>query len=143
MNCEHCQELLPVRERGELPSELQDEVAAHLLACADCARVSTELRALNALLDVEMTPAPDLRRRTLARLAQAGTRQAVPPVAALFAKVWPSRPLGAFSYSLALVLFGMFSGQLLPGVGANLADIPAERLYQLCAVPEPPPRAIL
>jgi hypothetical protein len=64
----------------------------------------------------------------------------------LFASLWPSRPLGAFSYSFVLVLCGMFSGQLLPAgtlVGANVADIPAERLIQLCRIPDSPPRDIL
>ena len=146
MNCEHCRELLPARERGELTPELASALDAHVQGCASCARADAALRALNTLLDVDVTPSPGLRRRVLAQLEQE-TAQYKAPVAAFatwFARVWPSRPLGAFSYSLALVLCGVFGGQLLPGgAGANVAEIPAERLYQLCAVPAPPPRDIL
>ena len=149
MNCEHCQELLPARERGELDAGSASAVSAHLRECAACGDAEAALRALHSLLDTEVRPSPGLRAQVLARLEQEGAqqrRQAAPAgfLAAGFAKLWPSRPLGAFSYSLALLLCGVFGGQLLPGgAGDNVADIPAERLYQLCAVPAPPTRDIL
>lgn len=146
MNCEHCQELLPGLERAELPAEQHDAVTTHLRTCAACARMAVSLREMNALLDVEAVPSPGLRRQVLARLEQEAPRARAGTLSSLFASLWPSRPLGAFSYSFALVLCGMFSGQLLPAgtlVGANLAEIPAERLVQLCPIPDTPPRAIL
>jgi anti-sigma factor RsiW len=139
MNCEHCQELLHARDTAGAASALSPEaaagVAAHLQTCADCSAVSASLRALGTLLDAELTPSSGLRRQVLARLEQeAPTRS----FAALFAQLWAARPIGAFSYSLALVLVGMFSGQLLP---ADTAAVPAE--YQLCPVPDGPPRTTL
>ncbi len=145
MNCEHCQELLPGHERAELSPEQQAAVTAHLQTCAVCMRAAVLLRELNVLLDIEAQASPGLRRQVLARLEQeVGQRGTASSLAALFMSLWPSKPLGAFSYSLALVLCGMFSGQLLPlATGADVADIPAERLVQLCQVPDAPPRDIL
>jgi anti-sigma factor RsiW len=151
MNCEHCRELLPGHERAELSPELARElspdqqaaVSAHLQTCATCAKAALALRELNVLLDTDVQPSPGLRTQVLARLQQeaAGNRTgALSSLSTLFMALWPSRPIGAFSYSLALVLCGMLSGQLLP-LGA--ADIPPERLYQLCPVPDAPPRDIL
>jgi hypothetical protein len=132
MNCEHCQELLHQlhgREATDSP-----ELQAHVEGCADCAAVAASLRTLGSLLDAELTPSPGLRRQVLARAEQETPRS----FAALFAQLWSSRPVGAFSYSLALVLVGMFSGHLLPtGTGA----VPAE--YQLCPVPDGRPRDTL
>lgn len=148
MNCNDCQELLPGLDRAELSAALHAELGAHLRACEACARAHAALRELASLLDNEAIPSPALRAQVLARLQhEAGTRKVLTAVPAprwssWFAALWPSRPLGAFSYSLALVLCGVFSGQLLPpgslGVGTNpdTAAIPAERLVQLCAVPD-------
>src|SRR5688572_21007899 len=110
MNCEHCQELLHARARAELSPALQAQVAAHVQTCADCARAGATLQQLDALLDTEVEPSPGLRRQVLARLEQEDARPAA-SFASLFAALWPSRPLGAFSYSLALVLCGVFGGQ--------------------------------
>jgi anti-sigma factor RsiW len=147
MNCEHCRELLPGHERAELSPELSADqhaaVSAHLQTCATCAKAALALRELNALLDTEVQPSPGLRTQVLARLQQetAGSRTGAPSgLSTLFMAWWPSRPIGAFGYSLALVLCGMLSGQLLP-LGA--ADIPPERLYQLCPVPDAPSRDVL
>lgn len=84
-----------------------------------------------------MVPSPGLRRQVLARLDQESTlgRPFAATLAGLFARLWPSRPVGAFSYSLVLVLAGMFSGQLLPLGVDSTADNP----YQLCPVPGGPP----
>ncbi len=144
MNCEHCQELLPGYEQAELSPDMQAAVTVHLQTCAACTQAAVALRELNALLDVETVASPGLRRQVLARLEQeAGQRKGL-SLATLFTSLWPSKPLGAFSYSLALVLCGMFSGQLLPlAANADLADIPAERLVQLCPVPDGPRRDIL
>jgi hypothetical protein len=141
MNCEHCQELLHEVHGGdaetsaETSAELRASVAAHLKTCADCAAVSASLRELGTLLDAELTPSSGLRRQVLARLEQEVPARSF---ATLFMQLWASRPVGAFSYSLALVLVGMFSGQLLP---TQTAAVPAE--YQLCPVPEGPPRTTL
>jgi hypothetical protein len=148
MNCEHCQESFLARERGELEPEVLRAVAAHVRGCATCARAEATLHEFNTLLDAEVAPSPGLRGQVLAHLEQEAAQRKAPVASGFtsvwFASVWPSRPLGAFSYSLALVLCGVFGGQLLPlGTGANVADIPAERLYQLCAVPAPPARDIL
>ncbi len=133
MNCEHCQELLHGRDSTESP-ELRAALAAHLQSCTACAAVEASLAELGVLLDTELTPSAGLRRQVLARLEQEGAQpKAATSFAALFAQLWSSRPLGAFSYSLALVLVGMFSGQLLP---TNTAAVSAE--YQLCPVPEGP-----
>lgn len=137
MNCEHCQELLHQlhgRDADASPalfSEQQANIATHLKSCANCAAVSASLRTLGTLLDAELTPAPGLRRQVLARLEQEVPARSF---AALFTQLWSSRPIGAFSYSLALVLVGMFSGHLLP---MNTAAVEAE--YQLCPVPDRPP----
>ena len=145
MNCEQCQELLSAHERAELSPQIQTEVVAHLQICATCGQAHAALQQLHALLDAEIAPSPTLRQRVLTRLAAEATPPHTPTAVfgALFARLWPSRPLGAFSYSLALVLCGVFGGQLLPGAGSDLADLPAERLYQLCAVPAGPPPEIL
>lgn len=133
MNCEHCQELLHQlqgRDADESP-----ELQLHLKGCADCAAVSATLRTLGTLLDslvnTELTPSSGLRRQVLARLEQEAPSRSF---AALFTQLWSSRPIGAFSYSLALVLVGMFSGHLLP---ANTTA--AEVEYALCPLPDRPP----
>ncbi|MGV3592026.1 MAG: anti-sigma factor family protein [Gammaproteobacteria bacterium] len=144
MNCDHCQELLHARERGELPGEMHAALATHLRGCADCTRADLALRELNELLDAEVVASPGLRRQVLARLEQDVALRGIPATAfgAWFTRLWPSRPLGAFSYSLALVLCGMFGGQLLPGAfGNDPAARPA--LYQLCPVPDGPGTPIL
>jgi hypothetical protein len=151
MNCEHCKELLPGLERAELASEQLAAVATHVHGCASCAQAAVALRELNALLDIEAQPSPGLRQQVLTRLQQEAasdnaTLRPAATLSSLFASLWPSRPLGAFSYSLALVVCGMFSGQLLPAgtlIGADVADIPAERLVQLCRIPDLPLRDIL
>src|SRR5690242_263240 len=133
MNCEHCQELLHQlhgRDADESP-----ELQAHLQGCADCTAVSASLRTLGSLLDAELTPSSGLRRQVLARIEQEAPARSF---AALFTQLWSSRPIGAFSYSLALVLVGMLSGHLLP---SDTAATPAE--YQLCPVPDGPPRDTL
>lgn len=142
MNCEHYRELLPARARAELPPGLQQEVAAHLRTCAACARADESLHELNMLLDREVEPSPGLRRQVLARLDEEAARRAA-PIAGFaawcangFARLWPTRPLGAFSYSLALVLCGMFGGQLLPGAASGLGGSAADSQYQLCPVPD-------
>ena len=138
MNCEHCQELLHALhapDPAEASPEARTAVAAHLETCATCAGLDASLRALGPLLDTELAPSPGLRRQVLARLEQEVPARSF---AALFAQLWAARPVGAFSYSLALVLVGMFSGQLLP---MNSAAAPAE--YQLCPVPEGPLRNTL
>lgn len=142
MNCDHCQELLHARERDELPSELLTTLATHLQDCADCANADRSLRELQALLDTGVAPSPGLRRRVLARLELEAAQRHAPASAfgLWFTKLWPSRPLGAFGYSLVLVLCGMFGGQLLPfGPGASAQ----ERIYQLCPVPDGPGTTIL
>ncbi|MDY6982371.1 MAG: hypothetical protein SV422_04735 [Pseudomonadota bacterium] len=148
MNCDHCQDLLHARERGELSPDMSPDVhtalAAHVHECADCARADASLRELNALLDAEVVPSPGLRRQVLARLEQEAALRstAVTAFGLWFARLWPSRPLGAFSYSLALVLCGMFGGQLLPAFGTD-ANVAQEGLYHLCPVPDGPGTAIL
>lgn len=143
MNCDHCQELLHARERTELTPDLRTALAAHLHECIDCARADASLRELQALLDVDVAPSPGLRRQVLARLEREAAQRSAPVTAfaAWFTKLWPSRPLGAFSYSLALVLCGMFGGQLLPGFGPDTNA--QERIYQLCPVPDGPGTTIL
>lgn len=145
MNCEYCQELLHTRERGGLPPETQAPLAAHLHDCADCKRAAGALHDLQALLDQEVDASPGLRSQVLARLDREHVLRRAPTTAfgAWFARLWPSRPLGAFSYSLALVLCGMFGGQLLPVLGTDVSGVSAERLYQLCPVPDGPDTAIL
>jgi hypothetical protein len=142
MNCEHCQELLHElhgRDTAEAAPEHSAEqragVAAHLRTCVDCSAVSASLHALGTLLDAELAPSSGLRRQVLARLEQEVPARSF---TALFTQLWAARPVGAFSYSLALVLVGMFSGHLLP---TDTAAVPAE--YQLCPVPEGPPRTTL
>lgn len=148
MNCEHCQELLPARERGELPPGLEQQAAAHLRTCADCARAEAALCELTTLLDFDVVPSPGLRRQVLARLEREAATQRRPVAgfatwcAAGFARFWPSRPLGAFTYSLALVLCGMFGGQLLPGA-TGIGAMTTDSQYQLCPVPERPRADIL
>lgn len=144
MNCDHCQDLLHARERGELPPDVHAALAAHLHECADCARADASLRELNVLLDVQVAASPGLRRQVLARLEQEAAPRSTPVTAfgLWFARLWPSRPLGAFSYSLALVLCGMFGGQLLPAFGTDV-NAAQERIYQLCPVPDGPATAIL
>ncbi len=129
MNCEHCQELLHQlhgRDADESP-----ELQLHLKGCADCAAVSASLRTLGTLLDAELTPSSGLRRQVLARLEQEVPARSF---TALFTQLWSSRPIGAFSYSLALVLVGMFSGHLLP-TNTTAAEVE----YQLCPLPDRPP----
>lgn len=142
MNCEHCQELLPLRARGELPPDTEGAVAAHLRGCAACAQAASALGELQALLDVEVRPSSGLRRKVLASLEREAAQLA--PAASfttLLAKLWQQRPLGSFGYSLALVLGGMFGGQLLPF--ASVADSGSAAQYQLCPVPEAPGGNIL
>jgi hypothetical protein len=127
MNCEHCQELLH-QGRG---ADAAPELRLHLQSCADCAAVSASLRTIGGLLDAELTPSSGLRRQVLARLEQEVPTRSF---ATLFALLWSSRPVGAFSYSLALVLVGMFSGHLLPTDTSA-----AETEYQLCPLPDRPP----
>lgn len=144
MNCDHCQELLHARERGELPADIHAALAAHLHGCAGCRHADLALRELNELLDTEVIASPGLRRQVLAGLEREAALRGVPATAfgAWFARLWPSRPFGAFSYSLALVLCGMYGGQLLPGTsGSDPAAMPA--LYQLCPVPDGPGTPIL
>lgn len=140
MNCEHCQELLHGlhelhHDAAQAASEESALITAHLQTCVDCARLDASLRALVPLLDAELSPSPGLRRQVLARLEQEVPTRSF---AALFTQLWAARPVGTFSYSLAMVLVGMFSGQLLP---TNTAVSAAE--YQLCPVPEGPPRNTL
>jgi hypothetical protein len=147
MNCTHCQSLLTDHDRNTLPAATRAEVDLHLQHCAVCAEALAALREVNRLLDVELQPSPQLRQTFLAGLRQYGGAPSAPghstgsAIARLFQAWWPSRPLGAFSYSAALLLCGVLSGQLLPqalpGSGAAdiAADIPRERLIQLCAVP--------
>lgn len=144
MNCDYCQELLHARERGELPPDMQATLSAHLHGCAGCTRAALALRELNELLDAEVAASPGLRRQVLARLERDAALRGIPATTfgAWFARLWPSRPLGAFSYSLALVLCGMFGGQLVPGTfGNDPAALPA--LYQLCPVPDGPGTPVL
>jgi anti-sigma factor RsiW len=149
MNCEHCKAALVEYCRNELPADTQAQVTGHLATCTGCSTELAALRQLGALLDTEEQPSPRLRANFLARLEEA-SRTGVPVqtatrgLATLFRELWPSRPLGAFSYSLALVVCGMVSGQLLPpgslglGTTAQFSNrIPAEQLIQLCAVPAP------
>jgi hypothetical protein len=138
MNCEHCQELLHAlhgRDAADASPEVRTLVDAHLKTCAACASADASLRAIGPLLDSELAPSPGLRRQVLARLEQEAPARSF---AALLTQLWAARPVGAFSYSLALVLVGMFSGQLLP---TDTAVAAAE--YQLCPVPDGPPRNTL
>lgn len=76
MTCQQCREQLSDYLEGDLPAELQAQVAAHLDGCAECARVFEELRtvvaAVRSLPEVE--PPPGLQERLQAAL-RAGSAQ--------------------------------------------------------------------
>lgn len=138
MNCENCRALLPEHLRSALAADLAAEVLSHLHNCPNCRAEHAALQHINALLDIETQPSAQLRQNFMARL------QLLPPprrVAELFRTWWPSRPIGAFSYSAALLLCGVIGGQWLPLVGptsmaAAFGDnLGGDRLVQLCAVP--------
>jgi hypothetical protein len=111
------------------------------------------LRELQELLDREQQPSASARVRFLAKLQQQIDEQqtivASPPpnrLITLFQSWWPAQPIGAFSYSAALLVVGLFTGQLLPprsfGIGMDEKQLARQELngarsIQLCSVPPP------
>jgi anti-sigma factor RsiW len=162
MNCEHYQTLFSDYERNALGAQAAQDLSAHLQTCEHCAAMLASVQQLRQLLDIQHTPSPGAEARFRARLQREGLL--VPPQKASAAitsgsrsfaavmqqwwhKYWPSQPLGAFSYSVALLVMGLAGGQYLParsfGFGADpgqLAEqnLSRERLIQLCNVPPQP-----
>jgi hypothetical protein len=116
------------------------------------------LRELQVLLDREQEPSASARSRFMAKLQQhLNEPQAVASpqpnrLVAWFQSWWPAQPIGAVSYSAALLAVGLLAGQLLPprslGIGMDAAqlarqDLSGERLIQLCNVPPPPADSLL
>lgn len=141
MLCDHAALLRVDYQRNSLSATDHAELSAHLQQCEHCQREFAAMQQMNALLDREQQPSPQARTRFLAQLQQE-TAAVRPGPLAWLQQWWSSRPLGAFSYSAALLVAGVLSGQLLPphslGIGPQMAEVNAERLVQLCAVPPPP-----
>ncbi|HWK54600.1 MAG TPA: hypothetical protein VNR18_09530 [Hyphomicrobiales bacterium] len=139
MNCTQCREILSSGHPEERASpDTCSTLQAHLAQCPACTHEAAQLEQLFALLDYQEQPSPALAAGFAVRLGQAGTASpgtaytAVPleqttaprpgpapiksaaPFSGLFRMLWPTRPLGAFSYSTALLCVGLLGGQLLP-----------------------------
>ena len=148
MHCEQASALLVDYQRNELAASERSSLALHLQQCKHCSSELQSLLAISQLLDYEQQPSPQARERFLARLQQtAGSTSSNAGVQSgmvgWFQQLWLARPLAAFSYSAALLVVGLLSGQLLPphalGVGPQVEQKPdAARIVQLCAAPTAP-----
>lgn len=102
-----------------------------------------KLQELEQLLAREQEPSPLARARFLAALQQEAQHQMQTngnPVIGFFRSLWPARPVWGFGYSAALLVLGLFAGQLLPphsfGMGPQVTAS-AARAVELCLVPPP------
>ena len=127
MNCTRWREQLIAEQTGLLSSQEQQPLHAHLNSCADCMATSAELAHTFALLDQQEQPSAQLQEQFAQRLASTTSMLLASParsfsLVAWFQKLWPSRPISAFSYSLTLLCLGVFCGQLLPLGATTNAD---------------------
>jgi anti-sigma factor RsiW len=154
MLCENAGLLLVDYQHNRLAPTEHAALSLHLQQCEHCRAELVTLQQLNLLLDREEQPSPLARARFTAQLQQAASRSnsaSRPGFALWLQSWWSARPFGAFSYSAALLVAGILSGQSLPphslGIGPQppLAErnLSSERLIQLCAVPAPPNSALL
>lgn len=152
MFCENAGPLLVEYQRNALAATEQAALAAHLQQCAQCSRELAALQQLGSLLDREQQPSPQARARFMVQLRQETQRadNVRPALLVWLQQWWAARPLGAFSYSAALVVAGVLSGQMLPphslGIGPQQPMVESsptpDRLIQLCAVPPAPDQVL-
>jgi Putative zinc-finger len=126
MNCEQISEFLPDYLQGSLTGEPARQVEDHLLHCSTCSADVALWKKL-AQLPAEQ-PSPESRARFEAMLhayqvgnlgaaehttprASSALAPRVSPLSAAFH--WLRSPLGAFAWSLALLILGIFVGSRL------------------------------
>lgn len=156
INCEKCDEWQVAYFLNELSQAEQAQIKAHIQQCDSCRDKFEEMVVIFNALDeqVEQQPSPQLKQNFQTMLAAAiELKQSRVDKASKrlgwFLAFWPSRPVWACSYSLALLFSGMLLGHVLPQsslglspseMSANQLDysnIPEDRLIQICAVQNP------
>lgn len=148
MNCNECQSNFTALSKGRLDAALRRDVEAHLQDCATCAAAHAQTMAMFQELDRQEQPSVLLENRFRGVLAlaaseagdkhgrftahTANSRQAAKAAstagsrqAGWFSRFWPSRPVWAFAYSLALFFTGAAGGQLLQINGNETLDTEA------------------
>jgi anti-sigma factor RsiW len=166
MSCEQAQQLL-VQQQVDALSPLQhQQLTTHTTTCAACAAEAASWQQLALALQQQQQPSAAARVKFIAQLQSELTQQASPLTATapvktvkpttsawprFFQHLWPAQPMGAVSYSAALLTVGLLVGQLLPprslGVGIEnnelvFGPLQQERPIQLCSMPPAPPRLL-
>ena len=144
MNCQECEQTLPLLLYGELSGEELAAIAEHLAACANCRAVMTKTEKLHSILAKRPQPEPSASLLAESRQAldealereQHGWRALIRhgfPVLRL-------EPTSGFALGLAMVLFGFGLGwglrphaaRLAAGPsGANTADVTGSDLANM------------
>src|SRR5690606_9714519 len=114
-NCTQCREILGMGRRESASPDERSALQAHLAQCPACAREAARLEQLFTLLDHQEQPPPTLATGFAARTTttlheQSASAKSAPvrtmptfSLGGLFRALWPTRPLGAFSYSTAVL----------------------------------------
>lgn len=123
MTCRDVRRRLPAQLDGDLPAPEARALAAHLRACAACARRGQELEASQAALAAlpRLAPEESIAARVLDRLE---VESRGPGLALLFRPAWAARPLMLPSLVPAVALLALVLGGALYFIQREPLELP-------------------
>ena len=145
MNCQRIQESFIDYQDGTLPAAESAELRAHLASCPVCQREWSGLQEITGKLDsLSQTPEPSPRlREQFYAMLETHQREAdtVSPFALarnrldrFFAAFLPAQPALQFTFSLALLIGGLFAGQHFAAKPATIAPADNTAKEELAAL---------